>query len=316
VSSSPAMIARSTGAGPRQRGKSEGCTLSHKPCSSSDSGISSPYAATTTMSASSATSGPSRSDCITGIPCRSATSFAGGAASLRPRPRGASGRVRSATMSCRTARRSRTSAPNGAVAATAIRAMRSADDDARPQRRQRLAARLRRRAVDHQHAVEVVDLVLHGPGDESLQLERDILPTLVLPLDADRHRTLHGREHTLQREAAFVVDLDLVATPNDPRVHDGRDLVVLRCEHEQPSQDPDLVRRETDFACLDYQHGHSLNEPAKVVVEVLDRFRLHAEHGIRVLANLRERALTSSLALDVELFDTYLSLHLGHQRAH
>ena len=49
------------------------------------------------------------------------TSFAGGGASCRPRPRGLSGRVSSCTTSCSAASRSSTSAPNGAVAATAIR---------------------------------------------------------------------------------------------------------------------------------------------------------------------------------------------------
>ena len=50
VSSSPARIARSTGAAPRQRGSSDGCTLSHSARSSSDCGISRPYAQTTIAS--------------------------------------------------------------------------------------------------------------------------------------------------------------------------------------------------------------------------------------------------------------------------
>ena len=45
---SPAMIARSIGAAPRQRGRSDGCTLSQSARSSSTSGMSNPYAATTT----------------------------------------------------------------------------------------------------------------------------------------------------------------------------------------------------------------------------------------------------------------------------
>ena len=47
--------------------------------------------------------------------------FRGRGASLRPRPRGLSGRVRSSAMSWCSASRSSTSAPNGAVAATASR---------------------------------------------------------------------------------------------------------------------------------------------------------------------------------------------------
>ena len=58
----------------------------------------------------------------TGMPSRSAVSFAGVGASVRPRPRGLSGRVSRSATSCAAASRSSTSAPNGAVAATAIRA--------------------------------------------------------------------------------------------------------------------------------------------------------------------------------------------------
>ena len=49
---------------------------------------------------------------------------------FRPRPAAASGRVRSAATSCRCASRSSTSAPNGAVAATAMRAMRTTPERA------------------------------------------------------------------------------------------------------------------------------------------------------------------------------------------
>ncbi len=122
VSPSPAMIARSTGAAPRHRGSSDGWTLSHVRSVRSAGGIRSPYAQTTTVGAPSSSPAPGRSGWRTGIPSRSATSFAGGAASRRPRPAGASGRVRSAAISWRSASRSSTSAPNGAVAATAMRA--------------------------------------------------------------------------------------------------------------------------------------------------------------------------------------------------
>ena len=49
VRSSPAMIARSTGAAPRQRGSSEGCTLRIGCAASSCSPISAPNAHTTTV---------------------------------------------------------------------------------------------------------------------------------------------------------------------------------------------------------------------------------------------------------------------------
>ena len=51
VCSSPAMIARSTGAAPRQRGSSDGWTLSISKSDSSGSLMSAPNAHTTTTSA-------------------------------------------------------------------------------------------------------------------------------------------------------------------------------------------------------------------------------------------------------------------------
>src|SRR6266508_1068490 len=62
-----------------------------------------------------------RSGCSTGMSKRFALSFAGGAALLRPRPCGLSGRVSRSSMSYpRPASPSRIAAPKGAVAATAI----------------------------------------------------------------------------------------------------------------------------------------------------------------------------------------------------
>ena len=106
------------------------------------------------------------------MPSRSATTFAGGGVSRRPRPRGRSGRVRRPSISWRAASRSSTSAPNGAVAATASRIVarrRAAAAGAR----ERLAARLGRRPVEDQHAVEVVELVLDDARGEPVELERE-----------------------------------------------------------------------------------------------------------------------------------------------
>src|SRR5581483_8606969 len=117
VTSSPARIARSTGAAPRHRGSSNGCTFNHSAWASSEGGMYSPYAHTTTTSTGSGSSG--RDGWCTAIPSRSAASFAGGGASLRPRPLCASGRVTRYATGSSCERRSRTSAPIGAVAATA-----------------------------------------------------------------------------------------------------------------------------------------------------------------------------------------------------
>ncbi len=99
VASSPAMIARSIGAAPRQRGNSDGWTLSIGCSESSGSLISAPNAHTTTAPGdaaairSRAASSLTESGWLVSIPRSRAVSRTGGEASLRPRPRGRSGRV-------------------------------------------------------------------------------------------------------------------------------------------------------------------------------------------------------------------------------
>src|SRR5438034_120988 len=169
------MIARSTGAAPRHRGRSDGWTFSHTARSSNDTGIKRPYAATMTVSTSTISG---RAGWSTGTPSRSATTFAGGGATARPLPAGASGRVSTNAISCRAASRSTTSAPKGAVAATATRATpRLADrgeDRLRSQDRERLLARLVGGALDDERAVEMVELVLRDARRQSFELEPQI----------------------------------------------------------------------------------------------------------------------------------------------
>ena len=170
------MIARSTGAAPRQRGSSDGWTLSQSRSVEQRRRDQQPVGADDDRVARRARAPPSAAPAAApGSRAARRRSFAGGAASLRPRPRGRSGRVSSAATSCRAASRSSTSAPNGAVAATAILrqvAYSSTSDEPRPQRaRAPSLRRLARRAVEDQHAVEVVELVLDDAGREPLELE-------------------------------------------------------------------------------------------------------------------------------------------------
>ena len=99
VSRSPAMIARSIGAAPRQRGSREGWTFSISSSDSSGSLMSCPKAQTTPTSgrvawiASTASGRLTLSVCSSSSPSSDAASAAGGAAIWRPRPRGRSGGV-------------------------------------------------------------------------------------------------------------------------------------------------------------------------------------------------------------------------------
>ncbi len=99
VSGSPAMIARSIGAAPRQRGSSEGWTLSISQRDRSGSLIRAPNAHTTTTSGSAAAIASSVSGRLTPAGCSSSMPSArvvaaiGGEDRWRPRPLGRSGRV-------------------------------------------------------------------------------------------------------------------------------------------------------------------------------------------------------------------------------
>src|SRR4051812_23399425 len=178
------------------------------------------------------------------MPSRSAASFVGGAAVLRPRPRGASGRVSRAVISWSAARRSRTSAPNGAVAATA--SFISAKDEPRPQRRHRLAPRLGRRAVDHELAVEMVELVLRDPRRHPLEVVADLVALLVDSLEADSGGTLDRNGDALDRQAALVVEVRLLAAFRQLWIDEDEHALVVRREHEHASQHADLRRCEPD----------------------------------------------------------------------
>src|SRR6266511_3928848 len=308
------MIMRSTGAAPRHRGSSEGCTLSQSPSSSTSSGMSSPYAATTIVSAPSSRFGSGRAGCNTRIPSRSAVSFAGGAPVFCPRPRGASGLVSSVVISWRAARRSSTSAPKGAVAATAN--FISADDEPGPQSRERFAASLGRRAVQDRRSVEMVELVLHDARGRSFEVVRDLVPVRIAPFDPHRGVPLDGHRHPLNGKAAFIVDLGFVAAPDDLRVDEHGHFVLIPGKDEHAAEHSDLGGGEPDAVRILHQLAQARGEPLEVVVEVLHRRRLHPEDGVRVLADLGERELAPGLALGlelgIELFVPAFSFYLGH----
>src|SRR5581483_6418581 len=231
------------------------------------------------------------------MPSRSAATFAGGAATRRPRPRGASGRVSRKATSCAAARRSSTSAPSGAVAATPIRTG-SAQDDAGPQHAERFLAVLVVGAVDDQHAVEMVELVERDPGRVLAELEADVAAVLVLPLEDGAHRALDRDPHALQRQAALAVGSRLVGLLDEHRVDEGTRPVLVGLEHEEPAEHAHLRRGEADSLRVVHQGGHALDEAAQVVVERRDLVRLQAQDRVAVLADLRERELAAGLGLD------------------
>ena len=93
---------------------------------------------------------------------------------------------------------------------------------AAPEGRHGCTPRLVRRAVEHEHAVEMVELVLADAGVEAFELEPEVgaacgsfAVTVTRRVPLDRH------EEALEREAALVVDVGLVAARRDRGVDDG-----------------------------------------------------------------------------------------------
>ena len=251
---SPAMIARSTGAAPRQRGSSDGCTFSHSARSSSARGISSPYAATTTLDVPSISG---RSGCRTGRPSRSATTFAGGGrarAHARRARRAASAGTR---CSCREPRRSRTSAPNGAVAATPMRRVNSRRGSAAAGGRRAPPCARRRRPVEDQRAVEVVGSCCTTRAGCPSSSSRSSSPSASCALERQPQMPLDRHRHALQRQAALVVGLELVAQLRQiPGSRRRRRSSSSRWKTKTRWRMPDLVRREADAARVVHQLLH------------------------------------------------------------
>src|SRR5215471_1181598 len=189
VSGSPARMARSTGAAPRQRGSSDRCRFSRPSgaARSTGAGRSWPNAATTPASTpaarrSSVTS-RARFGVRTGRSSSPAAAWTGLGWVAAPRLRRRSGwvttRATSWPASC-TARSTGTAVAGVPKKATRTRRRsepvvaaraRGAVERAGPQLAQRLLAGVGLEPVDDEHAVEVVDLVLDEAAHELVTLE-------------------------------------------------------------------------------------------------------------------------------------------------
>src|SRR5262249_32832203 len=157
------------------------------------------------------------------------------------------------TISCRSASRSSTSAPNGAVAATAMRATvrrlgQGAEDRLRPEGSERFAPRVGGRPVEDQDPVEMVELVLHHPRVTLFELEPLAAPCPVFALDRARRAPLVRNRLSRHRETALrVAELDLGRLGQN-RIHTraGSLAPPRRLEDEPPLKRADLVSRQAD----------------------------------------------------------------------
>ncbi len=94
---------------------------------------------------------------------------------------------------------------------------------------------------------------------------------------------------------------DLVGALDDPRIDERAHLVLVLLEDEDAAEGSDLVAREANAVRVLHQPFHAVDQPAEVVVEALDLARLHPQHGVAVLADLRERGEANRLFLRIAL---------------
>src|SRR6187551_1517143 len=146
-------------------------------------------------------------------------------------------------MSWRDASRSSTSAPKGAVAATARRS-KLLKDGLGPEDAERLPPALVVGAVEDQGAVQMVDLVLGDARRQPLELQPDVAALLVLGLDGHGERPLDRHADALHGEAALLLDVRLVRALDDARVDEREHLVLVLLEDEDAPQHADLVPGE------------------------------------------------------------------------
>ena len=144
---------------------------------------------------------------------------------------------------------------------------------------ERLAPRLVGRAVEDQHAVQVVELVLEHARGQTLELEADRIAVLVARFDRERELPLHGNRDPLQGQTAFVVGLQLPGAARHHGVHQRVRLFLAGLQDEHALEHADLVGCEADAVRILHQRRHPLDQPGELAVEALDLVRLHAQHG-------------------------------------
>jgi hypothetical protein len=161
-----------------------------------------------------------------------------------------------------------------------------------------------RGAVDDEHTVEVVVLVLDDAGLEALGAEVHRLAVLVQAAYAQADGALHRHGHAGHAQAALVGLLDLVRELVQDRV-DQHARVVIHVVDQETLQDADLRRGEADSRSVVHSADHTLGQLAQAAVELGDVVRVLTQHGVAddadVLAGLphaaRELLLVHSVCL-------------------
>ncbi len=157
--------------------------------------------------------------------------------------------------------------------------------------------------------------MLDDPRRHLVELVAHVLPPLVLAGDRDRGAPLDGHEHPLEREAALVGDVRLLAPLDDLGIDDRHVAALLDRADEEPLQDADLRRGQPNADCVVHERLHPLHQGAELVVEPFDRTRAQPQRGVRVLPDLCESKPAPGSALGVQLLVDDLPFYLRHASA-
>jgi hypothetical protein len=146
--------------------------------------------------------------------------------------------------------------------------------------------------VDHQHALEVIVLVLDGDGEQALRLELERLALAVLRPDTDALCTVDLLVDAGERQAPLL-PRHLARPLDDLRVDEDRQPARLvlgrRVDDEDPLLDADLRRRETAPRGRVHGLGHVVDERLDLGRDLGDGLCLLAKARVGVVQNRADR---------------------------
>ena len=157
--------------------------------------------------------------------------------------------------------------------ARALVASRTSSSSSSPPTGKQLVHRVQ--VVDVQLAVEVVELVLERPPQQSGARDLDLLAVAVLGDDPDLLVAGHVRDVARDRQAALEVPV-VAGRPDDPRVDQLVEL-ALDLDHAGLQRLAELRRREPDAGRIAHRVREVVEELVEVLAEAVDRLALEAQ---------------------------------------
>ena len=140
-----------------------------------------------------------------------------------------------------------------------------------------------RHAVEHEHAVQMVEFVLKKTRQQFIGLDTDLFAVKVDSFQQDLFGSDHLDIKTGNRKAAFFVD-PFTRCFDDFWV-DQHIRAVADVVHEQLLLHTNLRGRKADAGCVVHDVEHLIGESNELVVDLLDLERSRLQHGIAVCSN-------------------------------